>query len=481
MKINKYILVITAATVALSSCKKSFLTETPPTAVPVNLAIVTPNDMADAVNGMYVAAKSSSLFGRDIPILGDELADNIYVSISNSGRYLVENNYSYVNTTAEPADIYSQGYYTILQANRIIAAPVAASNDVNQLKGEAYIMRALTNLMMVNFFGPAFTVSSTAPGISVVTVPSSISGPFVKPARASVASAYTQIISDLDSAYLIMPTTGTTLHATNSEFLSKYAAKAIEARAYLYKGDYTNATAAALLVVQNGGYTLSTTATAFTAYWASPAPVTNKTETIFELANTATSNNGTNGLDAMYWQTGAYGDMLATDDLYNQYTATDWRRTLIINGTRAGNQAYINNKYPNYANSADKDDLKIIRYAEVLLTLAEGYAQNGDNINGLKYLNQVATNRDPSFLGYTDTGAALIADILNERRKELAFEGLRWFDLKRLNLVINRPQEGATKSYPSYPTVSTTDFRRLLPIPLGEINANPAIVQNPSY
>ena len=116
----------------------------------------------------------------------------------------------------------------------------------------------------------------------------------------------------------------------------------------------------------------------------------------------------------------------------------------------------------------------------MLLTLAEGYAQTGDNVNALIYLNQLAKQRDPSFAGYTDTGAALIADILNERRKELAFEGLRWFDLKRLNLIINRPQEGS-KSYPSYPTVSLTDIHRLFPIPTGELNADPNVTQNPGY
>ena len=478
MKINKFILILAAGAFLITSCKKSFLTEVPPTSVPVSLAIKTPNDMADAVNGMYVYAKQYTLFGRDLPILGDLLADNIYVSSSNSGRYLSENNYSFIATNGEASDIYSQGYSTILQANRIIAAPVAATNDVNQLRGEAYIMRALTYLDLVNVFAPAYSVSSSAPGVSLVTLPSSITGPFIKPARATVAAVYTQIISDLDSAYLIMPTTGTTLHAANSEYLSKYAAKAIEARAYLYKGDYTNAIAAALLVVQNGGYSLASSSTAFNSYWASPAAVTNKLETIFELANTSTSNNGTNGLDAMYWQTGAYGDMLATDDLYNQYSATDYRKALILNGTRGGLQGYICNKYANYSNAADKDDIKIIRYAEVLLTLAEGYAQTGDNVNALIYLNQLAKQRDPSFAGYTDTGAALIADILNERRKELAFEGLRWFDLKRLNLIINRPQEGS-KSYPSYPTVSLTDIHRLFPIPTGELNADPNVTQNP--
>ena len=480
MKRNRYFLIIGVAFFALSACKKSFLIETPPTAVPVGQAIVTPNDLADAVNGMYVDAKGSSLFGRDVPIIGELLADNIYVSVSNSGRYLTESNYTFIPQSAEPGDIYSVGYTTILQANRIISAAVPTSNDVNQLKGEAYIMRALTYLTMVSTFGPAYSVSSTAPGVAVITAPLAATTPFVTPARSTVAADFAQIFSDLDSAYLIMPTTGTTLHATNSEFLSKYTAKAIEARAYLYKGDYTNAIAAALLVVQNGGYTLSATPAAFSAYWANPAAQAGKLETIFELSMTTTSNNGTNGLDAMYTQSNAYGDMLCTDDLYNQYSATDSRRSLILNGTRGGFQGYVVNKYPNFSNGSDKDDIKIIRYAEVLLTLAEAYAQTGDNVDALTYVNQVAKNRDPSFAGYVDVNAALITDILNERRKELAFEGLRWFDLKRLNAVINRPQEGV-KSYASFATVSVADIHRLFPIPIGGLIANPSTVQNPGY
>ena len=90
---------------------------------------------------------------------------------------------------------------------------------------------------------------------------------------------------------------------------------------------------------------------------------------------------------------------------------------------RGGFNVWVNNKYSNSANQVDKDDIKIIRYAEVLLTLAESYNRNGDDADAKKYLNQLVEMRDPSFKGYTDTGAVLLADIINERRKELAFEG----------------------------------------------------------
>ena len=478
MKVKNYIYTLFAGATILASCKKDFLVETPPTSVPVSLAIVTENDMADAVNGMYSTMRSSNSYGRDIPVLGDLLADNVYISSANSGRYLAENAYNYIYNNAEAADIWNQNYYTIAQANRIINSSVPSSTIANQLKGEAYTIRGLAYLSLVNFFATPFTVSSTALGVPIVK---GFQGALTKPARNTVAEVYTRINTDLDSAFTLMGGAAITLHSTNSYYVAKYVAKAIQARAKLYSGDYAGARDAALSVVQNGGYAL-VPSTGFNAYWANNTGVSNKSETMFELALNTATNNGTAGLDWIYSNVtnAGYGDVLATTDLYNAYSATDIRRTLITDGKRASNslQAYLVTKYSN-VRQTDRDDIKIIRYAEVLLTLSEGYARNNDESNARLYLNQLAKQRDPSFAGYNSTGNQLITDILNERRKELAFEGLRFFDFTRLNLPINRPQVAGNA--PTYPTVTTTDFRRILPIPQAEIDANPNVKQNPGY
>jgi hypothetical protein len=478
MKVRNYIYILLAGVITLASCKKSFLDEENPTAVAVESSITTETGMLTAVSGMYTSMKSYTLFGRNIPVLGDLLADNSYVSITNSGRYLTENNYTYIATTSEIDEIWSQAYNTILQANRILYATVPASDNVNQLRGEAYATRALVYLQLVNLYGQPYTVSPSAAGVPVVTQPTYATGAFSKPARSTVSAVYDRIITDLDSAYLLMPATTPAIHDANSNFLSKYAAKAIEARAYLYKGDYANARDAALLVANNGGYSLAASSSAFSAYWASATNRTDKLETIFELNMSGTVNNGYNGLDAIYNQDG-YGDILCTDDLYNSYAATDYRKALILDSTRTPYQAYVVNKYQNVLQS-DRDEVKVVRYAEVLLTLAESYARLGDSGNALIYLNRVAQLRDPSLTAYVATGDVLIANIMNERRKELAFEGYRFFDLTRTAAVINRPQEGA-KSAASTATISTTNTRRILPIPQVEINANSNITQNPGY
>ncbi len=476
MKNLKSIYLLLAAVMVLTACTKSFLDEKPPTSDPVADAIKTESDLSDAVNGMYNSMRSINSFGTYIPILEDELADNTYVSAVNSGYFLPEQNYLLLSTNGEASGIYSQCYYTILQANRIIyaAQSLAQSNNVLQLEGEAYAVRATNYLALVNLFARPYAVNPAGLGVPIVTAPTNIAGPFIKPARATVGAVYTKIISDLDSAFAIMPTTGTTLHATNSDYFSKYAAKAIESRAYLYKGDYASARDAALSVVNNGGYTLTTN---LNAYWNNPAPVATKVETIFELELNLANNNGFSSLDNYYNQPLGYGQELIYDAVYALYSATDTRRALLLTSSPKRGTVTVLNKYQNTANTADKDNVKIIRYAEVLLTLAESYSRTGDDVNAQKYLNQLVSNRDPSAVPYVSTGAQLQSDILNERRKELVGEGLRLNDLNRLQLDINRPNQSGIIG--TLQVIPFADYRRVLPIPQAETDANPATVQNP--
>ena len=149
----------------------------------------------------------------------------------------------------------------------------------------------------------------------------------------------------------------------------------------------------------------------------------------------------------------------------------------MVAGTRNNQSVYIVTKYPNTNNLSDKDNIKILRYADVLLVLAEAYYRLNDETNALLYLNLLAQKREPAFTGYTSTGAALLEDIITERRKELAFEGDRFPDLQRLNRTINRG--------PQYPaavqTIEADNPKRIQPIPQSERDANPAISQNDGY
>jgi hypothetical protein len=139
------------------------------------------------------------------------------------------------------------------------------------------------------------------------------------------------------------------------------------------------------------------------------------------------------------------------------------------------------NKYPN-SSQPDKDEVKVIRMSEVYLIAAEAAYQTGNEALALEYLNDVATERDATFAGYSSSGANLLNDILLERRKELAFEGHRYWDLQRYNLPVTRVNLAG--NYTGVPlTIAPTSFRRILPIPQAELDANPNIrgQQNTGY
>lgn len=460
---------IAGMTLSLASCKKDFLDLSPYDQVPQDQAITDEAGMAAAVNGMYAQLRSLNLYGRSLPLYGDVMADNAFISTTNSNRYLAEFNYTFISTNANSSATWASAYNAILRANNIINSDISSTNS-NQLKGEALTVRALMYFNLVNWFAKPYTVDPNADGVPLVLTYDAL----LKPSRAKVSEVYAQIEADLASAFTLLTST-----TKNSSYVTKYAARALQARVAQFKGDWATAKTAALDVVTNGGFTLATSAN-LVAYWNNPAPVANKLETIYEVTSDAVNNNGSNALSYFYDQSG-YGDAICADDLYNKYTATDVRRNLFITGTRGGITVRIVNKYPNTNSAADKDDTKVIRYAEVLLILAEAYQRTNDEVNGLLYLNQVAQRRDPAFTGFTSSGTQLLDDILLERRKELAFEGMRYLDLQRVSrdvarVNINNNYVGVTPV-----TIAAGNFRRIFPIPQDERDANPNISQNTGY
>ncbi len=479
MKIKTITLTLFAL-IMISSCKKSFLDLKPYDQVSIEAAITDETEMATALNGAYYSLHTdhrqdatndqSNLFDRTLPLIADLMADNVAIVIDNSNRYTEIFNYSYLSTDSWATDTWTAGYSTILAVNNIINADIPVTATSSQLKGEALTLRALIYFYLVRLYALPYTVNPDAPGIPIILT----YDPNLKPARNSVAEVYMQIEKDLSDAFGMMTNT-----SKNSSYVTKYVARALEAKVALTKGDWQTAKAAAQDVVDNGGYSLAP-ASQYIAYWNDPAPVSNKLETIFEVSNDGVNNNGNNSL-AYFYDPAGYGDVFAVQALYDLYSPTDIRKQLMVPGDKSGQPINIVLKYPNAANPDDKDDDKILRYSDILLILAEADARTGNEDDARKWLNEVAQQRDPSFSGFTSTGQTLIDDIIRERRKELAFEGDRYWDIVRLNLDVNRTN--LDNNYPSNTslTLPAGDPKRIWPIPQAEIDANPNIAQNPGY
>ena len=449
-----------------ASCQKDFLTLTPYTSLPPQQALGTEADLKVALFGAYAGLRGSDLFGRTVPVAGDEYADNAYVSVKNSGRYIQFNTYAITVADGNVGGFWGSAYNTILKANNIINSPLTGTANINQYKGEAYAIRALCYFYLVRYFAKPYTDDPNSPGVPIILTYNINQ----KAPRNTVAEVYTQILSDLDKAY-----TNMTLFSNSGQF-SKYAAKALQAKVYLYKGDNANAKTAALDVISNSGFTAITT-TNWASYWGSGAVRTDKLETLFEVSADNLNNNGFDALTNIYNQAG-YGDLLCSKDLYSLYSSTDVRLTAgYTSGTRGGVAAIFVQKYKNPNGSSDPDDTKIIRLSDVYLIAAEASLPT-DESSAKNYLNYVATKRDLSFAGYTSTGTQLLNDIITERRKELAFEGDRFGDMNRLKKDISR---NATNYPPTALSLPYSDFRRLFPIPQAELDPNPNMKQNSGY
>jgi starch-binding outer membrane protein, SusD/RagB family len=465
IKNTGFILITLVSIMLLASCKKEFLDLKPYTALPVADALKSEADIQVALRGAYASLRGVDVFGRTVPVLGDIMADNVYQSAQNSNRYTNYNQYLHIVTDGNAQVMWQQAYNCILRCNNIINSPLPGNVNINQYKGEAYSIRALMYFTLVRFYAKPYTEDPNTLGVPIVKT----FDPTLKPGRSKVSEVYTLILADLTQAYTLM-----TLYTNTSQF-SKYAARALEAKVQLTKGDMPAALTAANDVITNGGFTAVTT-TNYASYWGNPVVGTVKLETLFEVSSDAVGNNAFDALGYIYNQ-GGYGDMICSDDLAALYSATDVRKTAVLQlGTRASLPAWFVRKYLNIA--TDRDDTKVLRLADVYLIAAEASAPVNET-NARTFLNFVATRRDASFTGYTSTGTALVNDIIQERRKELAFEGDRFHDLNRLKLPINR-----SLNYPaSARTIAYPFDKRLLPIPQVETDANPTIKaqQNPGY
>jgi len=474
----------------LPSCSKSFLDQQPRDATQTSTAITSEATMYTAILGLYSSMRATDFYGRTYAVKGDLMADNAFLSSSNSGRYLGFNNYDMDKTNAYPRDVWTNAYAGIKNANFVINCGLPVSNDaISHMYAEAYALRGLFLFDLARNYSLPYAAGVDNDGV-----------PIVKqfdykalPARSSVGEVYAQVLSDLDSALLLSKykqtetmsfvSTGVK-RAMNYTFVTRYVIEALQARVYQHMGNWQAAHDKAQDIVDNGGYTM-VAAAGLVGYWQNAGISNDKIETMFEVTSDANNNVSDGTLANIYVPKplGSYGDILATKAFYDTYSATDARRGLYNPSTRSGQlgTAYYVTKYP--IDVVNYDDVKIVRYAEVLLLLAESYYNLSDETNALKYLNMVAKQRDPSFAGYASTGPQVLEDILGERARELAFEGYRFWDLYRLQRTFVHPQsQDATNAINKSVTVTpgtTTNF--IFPIPNDERLLNPNVSQNNGY
>jgi hypothetical protein len=130
-----------------------------------------------------------------------------------------------------------------------------------------------------------------------------------------------------------------------------------------------------------------------------------------------------------------------------------------------------------FANSVG--DMPYMRAAEMFLIEAEALARDGKDDQAATVFTTFQSTRVPGFTKPAETGAALITLIMNSRRVELWGEGFRYYDLKRLNMALDRVGANHNQALAVQMTLAPAANEWEWVIPQAEINANPKVTQNP--
>lgn len=455
MKIFKFITrlaIVFLFLVNITACSKDALEPSTEQNKAVEGGIESDANLYGILKGALSYMTASGYYGQSYIVTREVRTDNCF-SNGNSGRYTTQGSYTYNENTGY---FWDEAYEAIASANIIIGVnPDEMSGDVDYIKhmqGQAHVIRALAHFDLLKQYGQHY-VGGTL-GIPYV---SEFKGEDLFPARNTVNENITSIMADLETGFNMMDES----YDDSKEFVNKYAAKAIQSSVAVYFGRWNEAKTAAEAVINSGNYSIIP-AGSYVSHWGG----TQAANSIFELAFSATDNRGINGLAYIYRTTGggSYGDIQVLDEAIDIFDAGDvragilgWEGTMLRNiGKWPENQGY--------------DNVVVIRYEEVLLNYVEALFETGGD--ALTQLNLLAAERgiDP----YTTVTKEIILD---ERRKEFMFEGIRFDDMVRngLPLVKYSIQQNITATIPA------GDYRFSWPIPTAEMDANSNMVQNTGY
>ncbi|SOD20052.1 RagB/SusD family nutrient uptake outer membrane protein [Pedobacter xixiisoli] len=491
-------LILLFVTVLFSNCKKEFLDTVPTSSTDEATIFATTTNTKNVMNGiyryMYTKYSTQNQPGHggmmlQLDFMGEDIGlavQSWYTNAANGAANWIE--------MRNESDIWVEFpfrfYYRVVgNANRIIDNVDAAEGpdaEKRMLKAEALTVRAWAYHNLVRLFAKRYDKASKPNNQLGVSMP--LSATQINLPRSSVEAVYTQINLDLDNAIDLF--NGATL-AENKSHISIDAARAVKANVALTMQEYEVAATFAQAVITNNKYSLMTE---------------------------AQYQSGFNDISNPEWIWGVYlqadqGDTFANyhaqisldgnttfirdrpkrinSALYALIPSTDVRKKMWEPTPTAANfplpaanfkrENYMSRKFKVKTANTTLGDVPYIRLAEVYLTLAEALANiPGREVEARQKLYDLNRTRNASYALSTNSGAALIEEILVYRRVELWGEGHRFYDLKRLNRGLDR------RTAPNFVAASVGDVM-VIPagdprwqwvIPRAEIQANTNTKQN---
>ena len=479
---KKYIYIILLTTLIVSSCEKKFIEILPVSTVTIDVLFKTDKDFADALIGCYTVY--GGIYNGNYEYLSELCGDDMEHQWATESIAVRLDYYTFSNDETLIRDFW-RNHYTIISRCNLILSKIATADPAVIIKkdryaAEAKFLRALAYFNLIRVFGD----------VPIVLAPITFEESYLLP-REKVDKVYTDVIfKDLLDAEskLTLKYTGVDVGRPTIG-----AAKSLLGRAYLTHKDYALA-ATKLKEVTTLGYSLLPTYNDLWDY----SKNEHHSEYIYDIEYESGGGNGSNltnthmpqeaSLQAFYGIMGGGGSDLCPSDslMFNLFVAGDKRKAKsVANGFTNASGVFVplpvtglrrsfTLKYtaPVAVGGDGNTNFKVIRYADVLLMLAESLNESNNTTEALTYLNMVRTRAGvPLYSGLSQSGAR--EKILLERRLELCFEGHRWFDLLRTG-----------RAFQVMGKMGMQQYMTLFPIPLSEMQVvnNPKILwQNPGW
>jgi starch-binding outer membrane protein, SusD/RagB family len=468
-----------------------------------DVAFETPEDLLKGLMGVYARYDITSEIA-----LAAEYTDEVARGFATGGQgYNTGLVYNLTPASAAASTFWARGYSQLSAVNRLIEAAQFVEDTEDPLYddvlGQAYALRAFSHFTLLSYYTTDYT-DDNALGIIVVTDVPEIDEQRLRNTNGEV---YAAINADLDRAEGLID------DQRNPIYVSRDFVKALRARMAAYRQNYTQAEQLALELVED--YPLANR-----QQYVAMFDDQDNTEIIFKLLRIDNDNWDGQGSQGSVSAGGWAGNVFAFTNgtlgggvfyeidrgLFNLWDREDIRFDVNVHPTSIIAADYQNTanyvmddrlvvgKYTGKAGLPLMNDLKVFRSSEMQLIVAEARVALG-RINGetnsaasaLKELRDARFGEDTPLPVFADATEAY-AYILNERRRELAFEGHRWKDLKRLGQRANQdavrdPMDCAFFRFADACRLASDDYRFTLPLPLIEFNGNPGLreQQNPGY
>ncbi|SNR17089.1 RagB/SusD family nutrient uptake outer membrane protein [Tenacibaculum jejuense] len=462
MKILKKIFggALLVSSLFLTSCEEK-LDVIPNDAILPDVAFQSVDDLQNALNATYSFVDTQSIRFNSI------FSDNTKVGKDSGGQEVNLHSWVLTPNVGVAQTIWQNRYTIINRASRVIQAAdiidrTGREQEVNNILAQAYALRAFAHFGLYQYYTPDY---SDPNGLSVPAVDFPVTVENLP--RNTVSEVLAAIEADLVRSSGLIDAS-----QTDNRFITEDFITALRARIALFSGEYATALTLANQLIAD--YPL-----ADQAQYRAMFLDQDNTEVIFKAARV--NGDGTIG---GIWHFGSGNPFIEmSNSFFNLLDPADIRFSTNLNVAESDPAANVHliNKYPG-TSQRFLADFKIFRVSEMHLIKAEAEARAGnftasqETIKGLRDARFGADTPQPTYTTLNDA----LDFILDERRVELAFEGHRYLDLKRLSRTLNRANADCG-GLSNACQLTSTDQRFTLPIPSVEINANPEMVQNPGY